>query len=100
MNNVLLQFDLSGDTAALYLNDKLVDDWFIFGPPMTVGLKHFAEALKYGDLKLQLMPLTEKRNIFLEDPDMKTRGLQAELKGISALPEYEATIQVSSPVAN
>jgi hypothetical protein len=95
LNNVFLQFDLSGDTAALYLNDKLVDDWFIFGPPMTVGLKHFAEALKNGEFKLQLMPLTEKRNIFLEDPDMKIRGLQAELKAITALPEYEVTVQAA-----
>jgi Glycosyl hydrolases family 35 len=97
LNNVLLQFDLSGDTAALYLNDKLVDDWFIFGPPMTVGLKHFTPALKNGEFKLQLLPLTEKRNIFLEDPDMKTRGMQAELKSITALPEYEVTVQAAAP---
>jgi hypothetical protein len=95
LNNVFLQFDLSGDTAALYLDDKLVDDWFIFGPPMTVGLKHFAEALKNGEFKLQLVPLTEKRNIFLEGPDMKTRGLQAELKSITVLPEYEVTVQAA-----
>ena len=92
LSNVFLQFDLSGDTAALYLNDKLVDDWFIFGPPMTVGLKHFAEALKKGEFKLQLMPLTEKRNIFLEDPELKTSGLQAEIKGLIVLPEYEIVV--------
>ena len=93
LNNVFLQFDLSGDTAALYLNDKLVDDWFIFGPSMTVGLKHFAAELGNGEFKLQLMPLTEKRNIFLEDPELKTRGLQAEIKGLIAVPEYEVTVQ-------
>ena len=93
LNNVFLQFDVTGDTAALYLNDKLIDDWFIFGPPMTVGLKHFAEELERGEFKLQLMPLTEKRDIFLEDPDMKTRGLRAEIKGITVLPEYEVTVQ-------
>jgi len=46
------------------------------------------------------MPLTEKRNIFLEDTDMKTRGLQAELKAITALPEYEVTIQAAATAAN
>jgi hypothetical protein len=91
LNNVFLQFDLSGDTAALYLDDKLIDDWFIFGPPFTVGLKHFAGELGRGKFKLQLMPLTEKRNIFLEYPELKTSGLKAEIKGITALPEYEIT---------
>jgi hypothetical protein len=100
LNNVFLQFDLTGDTAALYLDNILVDDWFIFGPPMTVGLKHFAEELKSGEFKLQLMPLTEKRNIFLENPDMKTRGLRAELKAITVLPEYEVTIQAAEPAAS
>jgi hypothetical protein len=95
LNNVFLKFDLSGDTAALYLDDKLIDDWFIFGPPMTVGLKHFAGELGRGEFKLQLMPLTEKRNIFLEDPEFKARGLQAEIKGITALPEYEITVMAA-----
>ncbi|MGA2797509.1 MAG: hypothetical protein ABSE63_08030 [Thermoguttaceae bacterium] len=43
------------------------------------------------------MPLTEKRNIFLEDPQLKSRGLQAELKTITALPEYEVTVQAAAP---
>ena len=92
LNNIFLKFDLQGDTAAFYLNEKLIDDWFIFGPPLTVGLKHFANELEKGEFKLQLMPFTEQRNIFLEDPDLKTQGLQAALKGITALPEYEVSV--------
>jgi len=52
MNNVFLQFDLAGDTAALYLNGKLIDDWFIFGPPFTIGLQDFALELQSGEFKL------------------------------------------------
>jgi hypothetical protein len=96
LNNVFLQFNLTGDTAALYLNDKLVDDWFIYGPPMTVGLKNFASALAGGEFKLQLLPLTGARNIFWEDPELKRQGLQAELKGLTVLPEYEVTVQAAT----
>ena len=93
LNDVFLQFDVTGDTAALYLNDRLVDDWFVFGLPMAVGLKHFAGELQSGKFKLQIMPLTEKRKIFLEDPELKTRGLHAEIKGITAIPEYEIRVK-------
>jgi beta-galactosidase len=92
LSNVFLQFDLTGDTAALYLNDKLINDWFVFGPPMTVGLKQFAGGLGHGDIKLQILPLTDSRNIFFEDAAMKTSGLRAEIKGITAVPEYEITV--------
>ena len=96
LNDIFLQFDATGDTAALYLDDKLIDDWYIFGPPFTVGLKHFASELGKGEFKLQLMPLTEQRKIFFEDSAMNTRGLNAKLMGIKALPEYEVTIRATA----
>ena len=36
--------------------------------------------------------MSEKRKIFLEDPGMKIRWLQADVKTITALTEYEVKV--------
>jgi hypothetical protein len=61
-----------------------------------VGLKHFAAVLGKGEFKLQLLPLTAQRNIFLEDPAMKQRGLAADLKGVTVVPEYEISVRAAA----
>ena len=73
-----------------------MDDWFIYGPAFSVGLKHFAAVLGKGEFKLQLLPLTAQRNIFLEDPAMKQRGLAADLKGVTVVPEYEISVRAAA----
>ena len=93
LNNVFLQFDVTGDTAALYLNDKLVDDWFIFGPPMTVGLKHFAEALKKRRVQTATHAIDREAEYLSGRSGHENPRAASRNKGITVLPEYEVTVQ-------
>ncbi len=92
LSDLYLRFDMTGDTAALYADDRLVDDWFIFGPTMTVSLKNVRPPMEKGDLKLQIVPLTASRKIFFEDAEMAKSGLNASLKNVEALPVYEIAV--------
>lgn len=92
-SDAFLQIDYTGDTGAAYLNGKLVADDFYSGLPMTLGLKRFGKAVLGKKLLLQIVPLTDERQIYFEGKvrePLKGKAA-ASLEQVRLLPQYEVT---------
>jgi beta-galactosidase len=95
IEEIFLRLHIACDSAALYLDDKLIADTFYTGEVWEVGLKRFARRLKPGSLKLVLIPLRAGAEIYLEHPPAYIDGSAARLEQIDATPEY--CFRISAP---
>jgi beta-galactosidase len=97
--DALLRVDYGADTAALYVDGKLVADDFYAGGPMAVGLRSLGE-LAGHEVLLQLVPLAEGRDIYFEPGVRERLRLRASapgepvayLEGVTVVPQYQATL--------
>jgi hypothetical protein len=97
--DAFLSVDYGADTAALYVDGKLVADDFYVGEPMTVGLR-FLGNLAGRQVLLQLVPLTDERDIYFE-PGVRERIRSrasapgepvAYLDSVTIIPQYQTTM--------
>jgi len=89
MEDCFLQITYQGDYAKLYRSGEFIADHFYVGKEWEVGLKQFDFPEK---LTLEVYPLQENAEMFLETwPDMKN-GIACELNHVSAQAEYKALI--------
>ena len=89
-----LSVDYSGDTGSAYFKGKLIADDFYTGLPMQIGLKRFPQ-LSSGKLLLQIVPLTDERQIYFEEgvrEPLREKEV-AELRSVSISPQYEVLIR-------
>ncbi|WP_345949656.1 beta-galactosidase [Mucilaginibacter sp. PAMB04274] len=89
--NALLDIDYRGDTGAAYIDGKLVADDFYFGKTMQVYLE---KASITTTLMLQVIPLTDERNIYFEKgvrEPMLGKAV-ATLNAVKIIPVYDTTL--------
>ena len=99
LSDVFLHVDYVGDVARAYLDGHLMTDHFYHGQRWEIGLKRFApEAFQKG-VELQIMPLRKDAPIYLDKrvwPPFPPTGQIAELRGVTAIPEYEVTCEMNT----
>lgn len=93
----LVEIDFNGDTIALYNHGKLVADDFQRGEPMRFLLNRMTDG-NFGEarLKLQIMPFTEHREVYLEEEALKADGLTAGIRSIRVMPVYESELNATA----
>lgn len=84
--DAFLYIEFVGDVANLYHNGKRVADWFYTGEMWRVGLKNFEEKWA-GEWLLQIKPLQENADVYLEERPSYTEGKACKLEKI--LLEYQ-----------
>ena len=94
VNNLLVEFDYRGNTAALYADGLIVADDYYSGLKMPVGLKRLEEKLD-SKFTFQITPLLKDYNIFFESgTDLEfARTRHGELKSVRVTPEYKVLIK-------
>ena len=97
LSEAYLRIPYRGDTAAVYLDDKLIADDFYMGSRMTVGLKRFAPPVELHGLTLQVVPLVDERQIYFEPGirDPLVGRVAADLSAVSVDPVYSTRIGFS-----
>lgn len=90
-DDVYLTLDFSGLLANLFLDGKLVADWFYTGLDWQIGLKRFKDDLK-KEMILQVKPVEEKAPIYMEILPTYTDGIACELHGVKLTAEYSQNI--------
>lgn len=79
-----------GDRARLYLNNELITDHFYTGKVWEIGLKRFDFPRQ---LLLEVYPLKEEAQIYLEQWPVMKNGVACELSDAAAQVEYKAIIK-------
>ncbi len=95
VHELFLSIDYAGDVGRAYLGNRLVDDDFYFGRPWEIGLARFAPAVLAQGLTLKVLPLRQDAPIYLPKdrrPAFGGRAQVAEIRSISATPEYEIPV--------
>ena len=87
-----LRIHYVGDTGRAYINGKLVADNFYNGLPWEIGLKRFAPEVFQTGLVVQITPMREQSQIYLEDWAKVSKGQEPNIRKIEVLPEYSASI--------
>ncbi len=92
--NAYLKIHYVGDTAEAYLGDTLIADNFYAGPAMTIGLNRFTPKIYREGLRLQIVPLIDKRDIYFQDDIRRPllHKVAASVKSVTVVPEYEMSI--------
>ena len=90
-NDLFIDLNYDGDGAKLYIQDEYVDDHFYTGEAWEIGLKRFDFPT---ELRIEVMPLKEGAEVFLEHwPEME-EGKACKLSKISAAYEYRTRISL------
>ncbi|MHB8130580.1 MAG: beta-galactosidase [Mobilitalea sp.] len=84
-----IQITYQGDRARLYLEGEFIADHFYTGRTWEVSLKRFDFASKF---KLEIYPLVENAQVYLEEWPIMKAGVACELSNIEAEVEYKAMI--------
>jgi hypothetical protein len=96
LSNLYLQIVYLGDVARLYAGKRLLADDFYNGTAWEVGLKQFASEDPPSQFTLRILPLRKNAPIYLPQdawPSFPPEGEIAQVRKISAIPEYEVTIE-------
>ena len=94
-----LRIHYTGDTAGVYINDKLVADNFYNGLPWEIGIKRFTPDIFQTGLVIRITPMREQSQVYLEDWAKECKGKKPNIEKIEVLPEYSASIvQAKMPV--
>jgi len=96
-SDVFLRIHYVGDTARAYINGKLVADNFYNGLPWEIGLKRFAPEVFQSGLIVQITPMRDQSQVYLEDWAKIPAGQKPDIQKIEILPEYSAIIAQSQP---
>ncbi len=98
LSDVFLHVDYVGDVARAYLDGHLMTDHFYHGQRWEIGLKRFAPEVFQKCVELQIMPLRKDAPIYLDKrvwPQFPPTGQITELRGVTAIPEYEVTCEMN-----
>ncbi|MBN1456943.1 MAG: beta-galactosidase [Sedimentisphaerales bacterium] len=87
-----LQIKYTGDTAELYVGEKLVADNFYNGEVFEVKLDRWAEELKEKELILKIAPLKPEKKVYLDVPRPKEKP---SLKSVTIETEKQAKATIS-----
>ena len=92
LSELFLRIHYAGDTAQAYINGRLVADNFYDGLPWEIGLKRFAPEVFQTDLVIQITPMRDRSQIYLEDRAKLPEGKEPNIQKIEAVPEYSAIV--------
>jgi hypothetical protein len=89
LEDLFLRIDFSGDTAELYVGDKIVADCYYTGLPWEIGLKRFRPLLTsrpQQPLRLRIRALRQETPVYLERPCRFVDGKALVLHSVNAVP--------------
>ena len=86
-----LQLDFDGDQANLFLDGKLLADWFYTGKTWEIGMKRFGFPEK---VELEILPLQESDPVFLETRPEFENGVACKLKKAEVQGEWNIPINL------
>ena len=92
-NEMLLSIDYEGDTAQMYLDDKMIADSFYTGQKWEVGLKRFCgnESGEFA-CEISVDPLKEDTKLYLQEwPAMKD-GKACRINGVHLIAQFKTEI--------
>ena len=92
VSDLFLRIHYVGDTARAYIDGKLVADNFYNGLPWEIGLKRFAPEVFQTGLVVQITPMRDQSQIYLEDWAKISKGKEPNIQKIEVLSEYSASI--------
>lgn len=92
VEDYFIKISYQGDQAKLYIDDVLIADHFYTGRDWEIGLKRFDFPCR---LKLEVYPLKENAEVFLEQWPVMKNGVACELTGVQAEVEYESLVLYS-----
>jgi hypothetical protein len=98
LHEVYVKIDYAGDAARAYIGDQFIDDDFYFGQPWEIGIKRFSPAISDKGLTIKALPLRKDSPVYLEPdkvPQFDAKGEALEIRSITAVPEYQLTIQAA-----
>jgi hypothetical protein len=98
VNDIFLRIEYIGDTAAAYIDGRLVADSFWNGSVWEIGLKRFAPAISGGEMVLLVSPVTKQTPAakylsqeMMARLDSAETGL-CEICSITAVAEYRVMV--------
>jgi hypothetical protein len=94
---VLIHLDACGNTAQLYEDWTIAADDYYSSSKMTFSFCRHQDKLAKGMFLFHATPLMPERQVYFEGgSDLEfDKNQYAELKGITAIPEYSVKIQMS-----
>jgi hypothetical protein len=90
----LLNINYLGDTGAAYMDGKLIADNFYYGKTMLVSLPQTTKTQQTSKILLQIVPLTNERQIYFESgirQPMQGKAA-AQLRSVSVIKPYEVEL--------
>jgi hypothetical protein len=93
--DVYLDFDQISNYMTVKSGNKLIGDWYYYGPHYRPSLRHWAADAIGKKLEIELQPLTPDVRTFIEDryrPDFTAKKSYAELRSVTATPLYRITL--------
>ncbi|HEY6330950.1 MAG TPA: beta-galactosidase, partial [Blastocatellia bacterium] len=97
LSNVFLRIDYAGDVGRLYGSGHFITDDFYMGTLWEIGLNQIPLELWAHGLQLKILPLRKDAPIYLPKsawPAFPPGGQLAEVKSITAVPEYEVSVGI------
>jgi len=79
---MILNIDFDGNIANLFMDGKLVKDWFYTGLDWNIALDQIADLQPDSELLLQIKPLKENDEIYLEQHPHYEDGVACKLNGL------------------
>ncbi|PHV71978.1 beta-galactosidase [Sporanaerobium hydrogeniformans] len=96
--DVILQIEYEGDIGQAFINGEMIHDHFYNGGMWEIGLKTYAEALKYYPLTIYITPLKKGVKVNVESAMAARMEEVEEIKGrlisVNAKPIYEAHLSL------
>jgi beta-galactosidase len=95
--DLILAIDYEGDVGRAYLGDRLIADDFFDGRVWEIGIRRFAPAILGGELTLKVLPLRKDAPVYLapdKKPEFGESGEVARVRGVRAVPVYEAVVDM------
>jgi hypothetical protein len=93
IKDILLQVHYTGDIGHAFIDGDMISDNFWNGAVWEIGLREFAEALKYNPLVLYITPLKEQSTVNVESTmagrKEESTGITAYIDSVSAAVLYE-----------
>lgn len=89
--DVYVDLDQISNYLTVKSGEKLIGDWYYYGPHYRPSLRHWGEDAVGKQLKIELQPLTSDARVFIEDrfkPDFTTKASYAEIRSVTATPLY------------
>lgn len=93
LDDLLLCIDFVGDTARLYLGERLLADCFYNGLVWEIGLKRFLGRLPIYPLRLRIFALLENSPVYLETPCVFNQGRALQLNSVQLKPRYRTELR-------